>query len=104
MKMSEIPSFGAPESLIFVVVALKRFLVTLYQPKLGLAYPKKSLWKKIIKIFGRCTLIIHTRKEPYQCSKMLAENFLSGGNSICKTGIILSFTAKNGHGALKNIT
>ncbi len=46
--MSEVPSVGAPGSLIFVVVALKRFLVTLYQPKLGLAYPQKSIYKKKI--------------------------------------------------------
>ena len=65
--MSEVPSFGAPGSLIFVVVAKTR-----------LGVPQKKHMKKKIKIFGRCILIIHTIKEPYQCSKMLAENFLSG--------------------------
>jgi hypothetical protein len=36
------------------------FKVTLYQPKLGLAYPPKSIWKKYIKIFGRCILLVCT--------------------------------------------
>ena len=42
-KMSEVPSFGAPGRRIFVVVASYMFLVTLYQPKLGLADPQKSI-------------------------------------------------------------
>ncbi len=43
--MSEVPSFGAPGSLVFVVVAFLLFLVTLYQPKLGLADPQKKHMK-----------------------------------------------------------
>jgi hypothetical protein len=60
MKMSQVPSFGAPGCLIFIVVASQRFSVTLYQPKLGLAYPQKSIWKKNIKIFEIFILTVCT--------------------------------------------
>jgi hypothetical protein len=43
MIMSEVPSFGTPGSLIFVVGALLLFLVTLYQPKLGSDDHQKSI-------------------------------------------------------------
>jgi hypothetical protein len=43
MKMSSVPSFGVPGSLIFVVVASYLKKATLYQPKLGLAYPQKII-------------------------------------------------------------
>ncbi len=42
MKMSGAPSFGAPGSLIFVVVAQLLKQIILYQPKLGLAYPQNG--------------------------------------------------------------
>jgi hypothetical protein len=46
MKMSSAPRFEPPGSLIFVVVAQLLKKVTLYQPKLGLATPKKAYEKK----------------------------------------------------------
>ena len=43
MKMSSALSFGDPGSLIFVVGDQLLKKVTLHQPKLGLAYPKKNI-------------------------------------------------------------
>ena len=42
-KMSKVPSFGGPGRRSLVVVASYMFLGTLYQPKLGLADPQKSI-------------------------------------------------------------
>jgi hypothetical protein len=47
MKMSSAPCFGAPGIIIFVVGAQLLKKVTLYQPKLGWAYPQKVYEKKI---------------------------------------------------------
>jgi hypothetical protein len=49
MKMSSAPSFGAPGSLIFVVVAQELKKIT-----------KKKACEKNIKIFGTCILIVCT--------------------------------------------
>jgi hypothetical protein len=43
MIMRLVSSFGKSGSLIIVVVPSLLFVVTLYQPKLGLADPQKSI-------------------------------------------------------------
>ena len=41
-------------------------LKTQYQPKLGLPDPQKTIWKKNLKIFGRCILFVFTVKKRLQ--------------------------------------
>ncbi len=54
----------------------------------------KNYFLRILKNVAHL-FIRYTIKEQYQCSKMLADNFFEWGNLIYKTGIFLSFTAKN---------
>ena len=63
--MSQVPSFGAPGSLIFVVVASLLFLVTLYQPKpkLGVIH---GFWNFFVINFDR----LHFSKHTDQCVRI----------------------------------
>jgi hypothetical protein len=54
---------------------------TILQIQQNMAWGKVGRYvKKEFKNFESCGPFIHTIKEPYQCSKMLADNSLSGIN------------------------